>query len=82
MGWGLLGLLEECGGRVTAVAWDTAPSERLQSDRNHRPAPHPASRQISGSLARAAIKQLLADGAIRVVSKSAGQEIYTRATNQ
>jgi ribosomal protein S25 len=38
--------------------------------------------QINGSLARAAIKELLANGSIRVVAKSSHQEIYTRATNQ
>jgi small subunit ribosomal protein S25e len=38
--------------------------------------------RISGSLARAALKQLLSEGAIKVVSKSAGMEIYTRATAQ
>ena len=37
--------------------------------------------QINGSLARAAIKELLDDGAIRIVAKHSKQEIYTRATN-
>ena len=37
--------------------------------------------QINGSLARAAIKELLNDGAIRIVAKHSKQEIYTRATN-
>ena len=36
--------------------------------------------QINGSLARAAIKELLGQGLIKVVAKSASQEIYTRAT--
>ncbi len=37
--------------------------------------------QVNGSLARAAIKELLSQGVIRVVSKTHSQEIYTRATN-
>ena len=37
--------------------------------------------QINGSLARAAIKDLVNKGVIRVVAKSSHQEIYTRATN-
>ena len=37
--------------------------------------------QINGSLARAAIKDLVQKGVIRVVAKSSHQEIYTRATN-
>ena len=37
--------------------------------------------QINGSLARAAIKDLVNKGVIRVVAHSAHQEIYTRATN-
>lgn len=37
--------------------------------------------QINGSLARAAIKELLNEGAIRIVAKHSKQEIYTRATN-
>ena len=36
--------------------------------------------RINGSLARAAIKQLLAEGTIRPVVQSHHQEIYTRAT--
>ena len=36
--------------------------------------------RINGSLARAAIKQLLAEGAIRPVVESHHQAIYTRAT--
>merc|ERR1711939_837279 len=36
---------------------------------------------INGSLARVAIRELLAAGSIRVVSKTHSQEIYTRATN-
>ncbi|GAB4813640.1 hypothetical protein N2152v2_000686 [Parachlorella kessleri] len=36
--------------------------------------------RINGSLARAAIKELLGQGLIKVVAKSASQEIYTRAT--
>lgn len=38
--------------------------------------------RINGSLARAAIKELLASGAIKTVSKTASQEIYTRATKE
>ena len=37
--------------------------------------------QINGSLARAAIRELLEAGHIRVVAKHSKQEIYTRATN-
>ncbi|KAL6772010.1 RPS25 [Auxenochlorella protothecoides x Auxenochlorella symbiontica] len=37
--------------------------------------------RVNGSLARAAIKELLSQGVIRVVSKTHSQEIYTRATN-
>ena len=37
--------------------------------------------QINGSLARAAIKELLNEGAIRIVAKHSKQEIFTRATN-
>ncbi|MQL96471.1 hypothetical protein Taro_029141 [Colocasia esculenta] len=37
--------------------------------------------KISGSLARKAIKDLMARGAIRMVSAHASQQIYTRATN-
>ncbi|KAM0000251.1 40S ribosomal protein S25 [Helianthus debilis subsp. tardiflorus] len=36
---------------------------------------------INGSLARKAIKDLMARGAIRMVSAHASQQIYTRATN-
>jgi small subunit ribosomal protein S25e len=38
--------------------------------------------QINGSLARAAIKELASQGAIKVVAKSHAQEIYTRATKE
>lgn len=37
--------------------------------------------QINGSLARRAIKDLMARGAIRMVSAHSSQQIYTRATN-
>lgn len=37
--------------------------------------------QINGSLARRAIKDLMARGLIRMVSAHASQQIYTRATN-
>ncbi|KAD0741468.1 hypothetical protein E3N88_43774 [Mikania micrantha] len=37
--------------------------------------------RINGSLARKAIKELMARGAIRMVSAHASQQIYTRATN-
>jgi ribosomal protein S25 len=37
--------------------------------------------QINGSLARRAIKDLMARGLIRLVSAHASQQIYTRATN-
>ncbi|KAL9994475.1 putative ribosomal protein S25 [Helianthus debilis subsp. tardiflorus] len=37
--------------------------------------------RINGSLARKAIKDLMARGAIRMVSAHASQQIYTRATN-
>lgn len=40
----------------------------------------PAAAQVNGSLARAAIKELLSQGLIKVVAKSHSQEIYTRAT--
>lgn len=43
---------------------------------NHPPA-HP---QINGSLARAAIKELLSQGLIKQVAHSNAQQIYTRAT--
>ncbi|CAL5439801.1 unnamed protein product [Camellia sinensis] len=37
--------------------------------------------RINGSLARKAIKELMARGSIRMVSAHASQQIYTRATN-
>jgi small subunit ribosomal protein S25e len=37
--------------------------------------------QITGSLARKAIKELMAKGTIRLVAAHANQQIYTRATN-
>ena len=37
--------------------------------------------QINGSLARHAIKELMAKGSIRMVTKHGAQGIYTRATN-
>lgn len=37
--------------------------------------------QINGSLARRAIKDLMARGSIRMISAHASQQIYTRATN-
>ena len=37
--------------------------------------------KINGSLARSAIKELMAKGSIRLVSKHQAQGIYTRATN-
>ncbi|KAI5684040.1 hypothetical protein M9H77_05268 [Catharanthus roseus] len=37
--------------------------------------------KISGSLARKAIRELMARGLIRLVSAHASQQIYTRATN-
>ncbi|PHT55580.1 40S ribosomal protein S25 [Capsicum baccatum] len=37
--------------------------------------------RISGSLARKAIRELMAKGLIRMVSAHASQQIYTRATN-
>lgn len=37
--------------------------------------------QINGSLARRAIKDLMARGSIRLVSAHASQQIYTRSTN-
>ncbi|XP_024029537.1 40S ribosomal protein S25 [Morus notabilis] len=37
--------------------------------------------RISGSLARRAIKDLMARGSIRMISAHASQQIYTRATN-
>lgn len=37
--------------------------------------------QINGSLARAAIRELLEKGLIRAVAKHSTQSIYTRATN-
>ncbi|CAK9869671.1 unnamed protein product [Sphagnum jensenii] len=37
--------------------------------------------RISGSLARRAIKELMAKGTIRLVAAHANQQIYTRATN-
>lgn len=43
------------------------------------PAP-PRCAQINGSLARAAIKELLGKGLIKEVSKTKAQQIYTRAT--
>lgn len=38
--------------------------------------------QINGSLARAAIRELLGKGLIKEVSKSRAQSIYTRATKE
>ena len=38
--------------------------------------------QINGSLARAAIKELLGQGLIKEVAKSRAQSIYTRATKE
>jgi small subunit ribosomal protein S25e len=37
--------------------------------------------QVNGSLARRAIKELMARGLIRMVSVHSSQQIYTRATN-
>lgn len=37
---------------------------------------------MNGSLARAAIKELVGQGLIKVVSKSHSQEVYTRATKE
>ncbi|KAH7426501.1 hypothetical protein KP509_10G003600 [Ceratopteris richardii] len=37
--------------------------------------------RINGSLARKAIRDLMARGTIRLVSAHANQQIYTRATN-
>ncbi|XP_038986689.1 40S ribosomal protein S25-like [Phoenix dactylifera] len=37
--------------------------------------------RVNGSLARRAIKDLMARGSIRMVSAHASQQIYTRATN-
>ncbi|CAA2996295.1 40S ribosomal S25 [Olea europaea subsp. europaea] len=37
--------------------------------------------RISGSLARKAIRELMARGLIRMVSAHSSQQIYTRATN-
>nr|ABY60448.1 ribosomal protein S25 [Adonis aestivalis var. palaestina] len=37
--------------------------------------------RVNGSLARRAIKDLTAKGAIRMISAHASQQIYTRATN-
>ncbi|TXG64581.1 hypothetical protein EZV62_011575 [Acer yangbiense] len=37
--------------------------------------------RISGSLARKAIRELMARGVIRMVSAHSSQQIYTRATN-
>jgi small subunit ribosomal protein S25e len=37
--------------------------------------------KVGGSLARKAIKELMARGLIRLVTKSSAQVIYTRATN-
>jgi len=37
--------------------------------------------QINGSLARRAIRDLMAKGLIRLVSAHSSQQIYTRATN-
>ncbi|KAF3321795.1 hypothetical protein FCM35_KLT14011 [Carex littledalei] len=37
--------------------------------------------RVNGSLARRAIKDLMARGAIRMVSSHSSQQIYTRATN-
>ncbi|KAL5733692.1 hypothetical protein ACOSP7_033038 [Xanthoceras sorbifolium] len=37
--------------------------------------------RISGSLARKAIKDLMARGSIRMISAHSSQQIYTRATN-
>jgi len=39
------------------------------------------SMQINGSLARRAIRDLMAKGLIRLVSAHSSQQIYTRATN-
>jgi small subunit ribosomal protein S25e len=37
--------------------------------------------RINGSLARRAIKELMAKGTIRLVAAHSNQQIYTRATN-
>ncbi|KAF5179093.1 40S ribosomal protein S25 [Thalictrum thalictroides] len=37
--------------------------------------------RVNGSLARRAIKDLMARGAIRMISAHSSQQIYTRATN-
>ena len=37
--------------------------------------------QINGSLARRAIRELMAKGVIRMVAAHSSQQIYTRATN-
>lgn len=46
-----------------------------------RPRPRPClCAQVNGSLARAAIKELLEKGLIKEVCKHNAQQIYTRAT--
>ena len=37
--------------------------------------------RVNGSLARRAIKDLMARGSIRMISAHSSQQIYTRATN-
>lgn len=44
--------------------------------------PSSSPQQISGSLARVAIKLLESDGKIRSLTKHSKQWLYTRATNQ
>ena len=45
-------------------------------------APLVAAAQISGSLARLAMKMLEEDGKIKAITKHSKQWLYTRATNQ
>jgi len=68
------------------VLFDKATYEKLQTEvpkyKMITPSVLADRLRINGSLARAAIKELLGQGLIKVVSKSASQEIYTRSTKE
>jgi len=68
------------------VVFDQATHEKLMSEvptyRMITPSVLSDRLRINGSLARAAIRDLLEKGVIREVSVDATQKIYTRATNK
>uniref|UniRef100_A0A1D1ZLL5 40S ribosomal protein S25 n=1 Tax=Anthurium amnicola TaxID=1678845 RepID=A0A1D1ZLL5_9ARAE len=68
-----------------AVLFDQANYEKMLSEvpkyKQITPSVLSERLRISGSLARKAIKDMMARGSIRLVSAHASQQIYTRATN-